>query len=104
MQTLILVCASLFLGSGQIAQGPARSVSVPDSEAAIKIAEATLIPVYGKNKVISERPFHASLNDEVWTVTGTLHCKDNKATCKGGVAIVRLSRAEGRVISMSHGK
>jgi hypothetical protein len=30
---------------------------VPDAKTAVKIAEAVLIPVYGENKIESERPF-----------------------------------------------
>jgi hypothetical protein len=62
---------------------------VPSSDTAVQIAEAVLIPVYGKNKIESERPFTAELKDGVWTVSGTLHCPDGKGGttthCVGGV-------------------
>jgi hypothetical protein len=61
---------------------------VPDSTTAVKIAEAVLIPVYGKEKVESERPFKTTLKNGVWTVNGTLHCSDGKGgvttDCVGG--------------------
>src|SRR5438045_3496238 len=79
---------------------------VPNSEAALKIADAVLIPVYGKNKIESERPFTATLKDGVWTVEGTLRCPDGKGgfttSCRGGVAMVKISKADGRIVEMIH--
>ncbi len=81
---------------------------VPDSMTAIKVAEAVLIPVYGKDKIDSERPFKATLDNGVWTVDGTLHCSDGKGGvtthCVGGTAEVKLSKADGRVLWMIHYK
>ena len=73
---------------------------VPDSETAVEIAEAVLVPVYGKAMIDRERPFKASLRDGVWTVTGTMHC----SRCDGGVATVKIVKLDGRVLSMIHGK
>ena len=77
---------------------------VPDAATAIRIAEAVLIPVYGEANVAAERPFYADLNVDVWTVRGTLHCSDTKAQCMGGVAEVKLSRNDGRILRITHGK
>ncbi len=82
---------------------------VPDSTTAVKVAEAVLIPVYGKEKIESERPFKATLENGVWTVDGTLHCSDGKGgvtttLCDGGTAEVKLSKADGRVLKMIHYK
>src|SRR5215469_10540523 len=65
---------------------PARGY-VPDAATAVKIAEAVLIPVYGEEKIVSERPFKAKLDGDVWTVEGTLYCGDGKiGSCLGGTA------------------
>jgi NTF2 fold immunity protein len=81
---------------------------VPDSETEVKIAEALLVPVYGKEKIESERPFKATLQNNVWTVTGSLYCPDGKdattKACDGGTAEVKLSKADGRVLKMIHSK
>jgi len=81
---------------------------VPDSETAVKIAEAVLVPVYGKTQIESERPFTAKLKDDVWTVGGTLRCPDGKGgvttLCDGGVAVVKISKNDARVLYMIHGK
>jgi NTF2 fold immunity protein len=91
---------------------------VPDSTTAQTIAEAVLVPVYGKVLVESERPFTAILKDDVWTVTGTMQCPDGKQVgsslvnsktkslyaCLGGTAIVKIWKIDGHIISMIHGK
>jgi hypothetical protein len=81
---------------------------VPDSSTAVRIAEAVLIPVYGEKQIASERPFTATLKDDVWTVSGTLHCSDGKSGistyCDGGVASVKIAKGTGRILSMIHGK
>jgi hypothetical protein len=67
-----------------------------------------LIPVYGEQKIISERPFKAVLQNDVWIVSGTLHCPDGRGGitthCVGGTAGVRISKTDGRIMDMGHGK
>src|SRR5258706_3587276 len=81
---------------------------VPDSTTAVRVAEAVLFPVYGKEKIESERPFKATLENGVWTVDGTLRCSDGKSgvttDCDGGTAEAKLSKADGRVLKMIHYK
>jgi hypothetical protein len=82
---------------------------VPDSLTAVRIAEAVLIPVYGEKTIQSERPFTASLTGDIWTVSGTLYCSDGKGgmtttLCIGGTAEVKLSKLDGRILSMIHYK
>jgi hypothetical protein len=99
----ILACAAL-IASELAGQGyKPESGYVPDSQTAAKIAEAVLIPVYGEKQIGSERPFAAKLKDGVWTVTGTLHCPDGNI-CNGGVAEVRISKDDARILYMLHGK
>jgi hypothetical protein len=83
-------------------QNTPKRAYVPDSETAVKIAEAVFVPVYGKSQTESERPFIATLKDNVWTVAGTLHCPDGGTNCEGGVATVRISKTDARIISMIH--
>ena len=78
---------------------------VPDAVTAVKIAEAVLVPVYGEQKIVSERPFKATLDGNVWTVEGTLHCgSDKEEMCFGGTATVKLSKNDARVLFMIHYK
>jgi hypothetical protein len=81
---------------------------VRDSATAIQIAEAVLTPIYGKALIESERPFSAQLKDGVWTVSGTLNCPDGHGgtatDCVGGVAVIKISKADARVLSVIHYK
>ena len=81
---------------------------VPDSITAIRVAEAVLIPIYGEQRVASERPFKAVLKDDAWEITGTFYCPaakdDNEVHCFGGTAVVRISRTDCRILYVSHGK
>jgi NTF2 fold immunity protein len=72
---------------------------VPDDKTAIKVAEAVLQPIYGEQKIISERPFNVHLSSGIWTVVGTMH-----SASFGGVAIVKISRSDGRVLFVGHGQ
>src|SRR5262249_20597591 len=93
-------CAVILLVVANAQSDRPKNGFVPDSTTAVKAAEAVLIPVYGKEKIESERPFKATLENGVWTVAGTLHCSDGKggvtAHCVGGTAQVKLSKADGR--------
>jgi hypothetical protein len=110
MRSPTLLASVLLLTTGALSQSVAgykpAAGFVPDSKTAIAIAEAVLIPVYGKEQIESERPFHAGLKDGVWTVGGTLRCPDGKGgfttDCDGGVAVLRLSKRDGRVLYMMH--
>jgi hypothetical protein len=102
--SLALLSAPLIFGQGY---KPPEGY-VPDSAVAVQIAEAVLIPVYGKAKIESEKSFTAKLKDGVWTVSGTLRCPDGKGgtntDCAGGVATVEISKADARILSMIHYK
>jgi hypothetical protein len=82
--------------------------TVPDPVTAVKIGEAASKRVYGKRKIESEESFKATLDNKVWTIAGTLHCKDSKGrnidVCAGGVAEVKISKVDGRILSMMHTK
>lgn len=74
---------------------------VPDEKTAIAVAEAVLAPIYGEQKIVHERPFHATLDSKriVWTVEGSI-----PSGSVGGVAIIKLQKQDGRIISVTHGK
>jgi hypothetical protein len=77
---------------------------VPTADVAITIAEAVLVPVYGKDVIHSERPFHAALKGDLWIVSGTVPCEGapRGAVCPGGNAEVRISKKTGRIVYMMH--
>jgi hypothetical protein len=103
-----LCCVVLLLTAAEAQSYAPKDGFVPDSMTAVKIAEAVLTPVYGKEKTESERPFKAKVENGFWTVNGTLHCSDGKGgvttSCVGGTAEVKLSKTDGRILRMIHYK
>jgi hypothetical protein len=72
----LVVLASLACGQpSQPSSVVPKAGFVPDVVTAVSIAEAVLIPVYGRDVVASERPFKAVLKGGVWVVTGTVPCE-----------------------------
>jgi len=112
MKILTVLASTLLLTQLALCQTEAgykpKAGFVPDSGTAVTVAQAVLTPVYGKNQIESEKPFTASLHDGVWTVEGTLRCPDGKGgvttECFGGVAVVKISKSDGRILYMLHGK
>jgi hypothetical protein len=72
---------------------------VPDERTAIAIAVAVWTPIYGEKQIADEKPYRAALKDGVWTVEGSL-----PKGALGGVAIAEISKADGRIIAVIHGK
>ena len=72
--------------------------AVPSPQAAIDVAFAVWLPIYGANALENQKPFRATRYDEYWFVTGTLK------TQLGGTAeaVIRAKNAE--VLNISHGK
>jgi hypothetical protein len=105
--TMAFASATALSALSQTTQSAATSVKVPDSAAAVSLAEKALTKVYGKRLIESERPFTASLSDGVWHVGGTLHCKDKGGNvitdaCVGGVAMADIRQSDGRAIRTGH--
>ncbi len=72
---------------------------VPDSETAIKIAIAVWGAIYGEETIEQEKPYKAILADGIWHVSGSL--PDGWV---GGVAEAEISKEDGCIIQISHGK
>jgi len=78
---------------------------VPDATTASHIAEAVWLPIYGKNKIDGERPFHANRVGDLWYVEGSLPASsDPKDIVAGGVAEITIHAKSGKIIRVSHGK
>lgn len=73
---------------------------VPDAVTACRIAEAVLLPVYGREVVQLQMPLSARLQDAVWTVEGRLP----HGASVGGVALVKIAKKDGAFLHMSHGR
>jgi hypothetical protein len=73
--------------------------AVRDQATAITIAVAAWEPIYGAAHIAGQKPYHATLHQGVWTVTGSI-----PKGMKGGVAVAEISVEDGRIIRISHGK
>ena len=98
------VLATTLITSAAMAQSPFNyrppKGVVPDANTAVRIAEAVLSPIYGADKIKREEPFRAISDGEVWHVRGDMHCD----RCLGGVAEIEISKTDGRVLRIGHGK
>ncbi|HEY0721876.1 MAG TPA: NTF2 fold immunity protein [Gammaproteobacteria bacterium] len=72
---------------------------IPDEETAIAVAVAVWKPIYGVAQIKHESPFVAKLKDGVWYVSGSL-----PEGWAGGVAEAEISKADGTILRISHGK
>jgi len=72
---------------------------VPDGATAISIAVAVWNPIYGEKEIASEKPYNATLKNELWTVTGSV-----PGGWVGGVATAVISKKDGRIIKVYHTK
>jgi hypothetical protein len=75
------------------------AAEVQTAKRAIEIALPVLERTYGAEQIARERPYHAKLRNGVWIVEGSL---PKNAT--GGVAIVEVAKADGRVLRVTHGR
>lgn len=96
----IVLFPSIMTGQNIRQQGfTPKNGFVPDERTAVAIAEAVLIPIYGKEQIDSEKPLTAKLKDGIWTVQGRL-----PNGWDGGVAIVKLIKKDAQIIFVEHEK
>jgi hypothetical protein len=103
---IAVLAAGMAAADSQTQQVPSvrpKAGFVPNAETAVKVGEAVLMPIYGEDQIVGERPFKATLHGDVWTVTGTLHCEGPPGTtCPGGTAVVKISKTSGQILFMMH--
>jgi len=95
---LSLCCAGTF------AQDPWKQPKglVPDKDAAIKIAEAVLFPIYGEREIKEERPYVVALKDGFWYVSGSMPTPPPGAAWFGGTFFIVISQWDARIIEIGH--
>jgi len=75
-------------------------ILLSDSKTAYKFAKHVLDTTYGKIKMDSEEPFEIALIDnKFWLLTGTL-----PSGYLGGVAMIIVSKYDGKILYVMHGK
>ena len=76
-----------------------KSGYAPDSAAAIAIARAVLISVYGQKTIADEEPLRAKVIGNIWTVIGTFN---RGPSTQGGTAILQLRKDTAAIIYVGH--
>ena len=103
MVKIAFILIIVFLSSLSVAHDsidnyvPEKGV-VPDKITAIRVAEAIWLPIYGEG-IYDKRPFMAGLEKGIWIVYGTL-----PKGMKGGVPVIEISKSDGKILRISHGK
>jgi hypothetical protein len=72
---------------------------VPNEETAIAIAVAVWVPIYGKERIEEKKPYKAILKDGIWYVRGSI-----PQGWTGGVPEAEISKDNGQILRVSHGK
>jgi hypothetical protein len=75
-------------------------VLIPDEETAINIAEPILFKIYGKSKIIKERPYKIGYTNKYWVIIGSLP----KYITKGGTFEIIINSGNAEIINVTHGK
>jgi hypothetical protein len=106
---LTTACATLSSTSVVQSQEPDSYVPpegfVPDSTTALRVADAVLSAVYPERILAPQRPFAVKLVGDTWDVRGRLAGSGRPGyVLVGGVAMVRISKKDGRILHMSHSR
>ncbi len=86
-----------------LSDNPERQVLVDEvitnKKTAVTISETILFEIYGKENIISQRPYEINKIDGYWVLNGTL-----PQNMKGGTFLIILNSKNGQIIKLKHGK
>jgi len=97
--TAPLLFAGVLSAMAQQPSHPPVAGFVPTAAVATTIAVAVWGPIYGAKLIADEKPYVAVLKHNIWYVRGSL-----PAGALGGVAEARISKVDGRILSVTHGQ
>lgn len=72
---------------------------IPDATTAVGVAEIVLMPIYGRDQILRQKPLVAVREGNSWIVTGTMKPGD-----VGGVATIVIDKRTGGILRVTHGK
>jgi hypothetical protein len=78
---------------------PFYDTLIGDKETAIAVVEPILFKFYGKEEILSERPYETYFINGYWYICGTL-----LKEYKGGTFEIIINSINGQVIKLAHGK
>ncbi len=94
----LLFCLLLFCSAcGQSNTG--RTLPVNDTLTAVGIAETVLFETYGKDNILSQKPYDIQYVNNCWVIGGTMPKNE-----KGGTFLIVIDSHDGKVMSLTHGK
>ena len=74
-------------------------ILIDDKEELVQLTEPILFNIYGKAKIISERPYEVYLFGDFWYMTGTL-----RNSSEGGTFSIAINKKTCEIVGISHGK
>jgi hypothetical protein len=72
---------------------------ITNKKTAITVAETILFDIYGKEKIIRQRPYEIYKIEKYWYLRGTI-----PENMKGGTFLIILNSTNGQIIKLMHGK
>lgn len=78
---------------------PFYDTLITDKETAIAVVEPILFKIYGKDNILSERPYEIYLINSYWFISGTL-----PKGYQGGTFEVIINASNCQVVKLIHGK
>jgi hypothetical protein len=103
--TLVRGVAVASIALASVAREPAahghkpKEGFVPNAATAVSIAVAVWTPIYGAESISRQKPYRARLDGDTWVVEGSL-----SPGMVGGVARAEISKTDGRILRVTHGK
>ena len=76
-----------------------KTLIIKDSLTAISVAEPILFSIYGKNRIVQQRPYEVYLIDNYWIIIGTL-----PKYYLGGTFLIILNAKDSKILTITHGK
>ncbi len=102
MRNSLLLCSLLIMFQSEPNIPKPTRPCVPDAKTAARVAYSVSAALYGEKIINAELPFKCILKDNVWMVVGAMPSKAKRMT--GGTVTVKISRLDGRIIGIIHGK
>lgn len=73
---------------------------VPDEATAVATAVPALVLRYGEKAIAQYQPYHASLQNGVWHISGSLPA----GSTRGGTPQAHVGQANGEILRLTHGR
>ncbi len=72
---------------------------IKDTLSAVNLAESYIFEIYGRDNIISQRPYEAYFYQNCWVIEGSL-----PEYTTGGTFMIILDASNGGVVNITHGK